>query len=193
MSNNKFAELYNHCQDFDPKISRKIIQKKALELTGIPRVAVVKSGLDITQCRGLYYSASNTEARIVQQLGCNVIVLARALNYCWERFVYTKELMHVFDADDAKTATPEQFERLLAELDTPSSLERSNQMLSEVKGFWMALACLCPEKHRLEYAAMKQKSHIDDYGIALQLRIPQQYVPNLFVPNYLGIISTLTK
>ncbi len=193
MSNNKFKELYNYCQQFQPKISRKLIKDKALDLTGAGKIAVVKSGLDINDCRGFYLSAGNKEARIVQQIGSNVIVLARDLNYCWERFVFTKELMHVFDSEDEKTSSPELLEHLLAELDTPSSLERSKQMVSEIKGFWMALACLCPEKNRQDFLAQKQKGHLDDYGVALQLRIPQQYVSNLFTPNFSDIVAELTK
>lgn len=193
MPNNKFAELYNYCQDFKPKISRTVIKKKALELAGIEKIAVVKSGLDTTKCRGMYLAAGNQEARLVQQFGSAVIVLARELNYCWERFVFTKELMHVFDDVNEATTTPDLFERLLAELDTPSSLERSPQMQSEIKGVWMALACLCPEENRKEFLAQKKKGHLDDYGIALQLRIPELYVPSLFVPQYSAIVEALTR
>lgn len=192
-NNNSFAELYNYCQQFEPKISRKLIKEKALELTGTKKIAVVKSGLDVDHCRGLYLSATNTEARIVQQIGSDVIVLARDLNYCWERFVFTKELMHIFDQESETTSSPELFEGLLADLDMSSALERSQQMISEIKGFWMALACLCPEKHRQDFANQKAKGHLDDYGIALQLRIPQQYVPSLFAQNYAAIVAELTK
>lgn len=191
MAKNKYKELYEYCQNFEPKISRRVIQAKALELTGIPRISVVKSGLDTDVCRGLFLSSSNTQARIVQQHGTDVIILARSLNYCWERFVYTKELMHVFDGAEESTSSPQQFETLLSELDPSSSLGRSPQSISEVKGLWMALACLCPEEHRKEFASQRKKGHLDDYGIALRLRIPQQYVQNLFVPSYSDIVQTL--
>lgn len=187
-----FKGLYNFCQTLEPKISRNDILKKTLEITGAQTVKAVKTSLDITACRGMFLSPKNTNHRIVQQLGCNVILLARGQKYCWERFVYTKELMHLFDDDDEPTSTEEKLEKLLADLEVPSA-ELSKQALSEIKGFWMALACLCPEKNRLEFQRLREKNHIDNYGIALQLKIPEQYVPSLFRQGYLNIIQLLIK
>ena len=172
-----------------PKISRRDITRKTLELTNT-KVKAVKSGLDITKCRGYFLAMTNTEARLVQQFGCNVIVIARDLNYCWQRFVYTKELMHLFDIEDEQTTSTESFEKLLTEFGQPA-LERSPQIESEVKALWMALACFCPEKNRLEFKAQLDKGHIDNYSIALQLRIPEQYIPALFSPSYSDVIAQL--
>jgi hypothetical protein len=50
---------------------------------------------------------------------------------------------------------------------------------------------LCPEKSRLAYKADIDKGHIDYYSIALQLRIPEQYVPSLFAKHYLDTIGKI--
>ena len=187
----QFSELYNYCQSLKPKISRRDILGKTLELTKA-KVKAVKSGLDIQMCRGLFISANNKENRWVKQLGCNVIVLSRDLNYCWERFVYTKELMHLFDKENEVTGDAEHFEKLLTEFGQPS-LERPPQSQAEARAFWMALSCFCPEGNRIAFQSQISKGHIDNYSIALQLRIPAQYVPSLFVPHYPKIIAQLIK
>lgn len=191
----KFKELYDYCQTLKPKVSRRQIEQKTLEITGVPRIKAIKANLDTAVCRGFFLSAENTEHPTVKLLGGNnVIVLARDQNYCWERFVYTKELMHLFDNDDEPTDSAEKFEKLLTDLEVPSATDSpSKQIISERKGIWMALACLCPEKSRIEFKSLLTKEHIDSYGIALQLRIPEQYVPLLFQSRYDVIISTLIK
>jgi hypothetical protein len=121
-------------------------------------------------------------------------VLARGMNDCWDRFILAKELMHLFDAPDVATRDPEQFRVLLGEFEAlDPSKERTAQFVSELNGFWMALACLCPEKYRLEFIEQFNKGHIDHYGIALKLKIPEQHVRQLFRPNYTDIIASLLR
>lgn len=187
----KFRELYDYCQTLKPKVSRKDLTPKVCELTG-STVKVIKSGLDITRCRGLFLSISNSENPFVKQLGNNVIVLARDLNYCWERFVYTKELMHLFDGPEEVTDTKEKVEKLFTEFGQPA-LDRSAQISSEVKAFWMALACLCPEQFRRDFKTQIDKGHTDHLAVALQLRIPQQYVGSLFDARYSMMIDTILR
>lgn len=188
----KFKYLYEYCQTLTPKVSRELILPKIHEITGVENVRTIKSGLDITVTRGYFLSAQNKENHLVRQFGCNLIVLARDQNKCWERFVNTKEMMHLFDEDGEPTSTPEELEKLLTDFEMPSATEApSHQTISERKGFWMALACLCPEKSRIEFKSLRDKGHIDNYGIALQLRIPEQYVPLLFQSRYRMIVDAL--
>jgi hypothetical protein len=121
-----------------------------------------------------------------------LIVLARDLNYCWERFVFTKELMHLFDTDEEMTKTPDQFENLLTGLAQPT-VEKPPQAVAEAKAFWMALACLCPEKDRVEYKAQIEKGHMDNYAVALQLRIPEQWVTALLHPEYTRALEFILR
>jgi len=186
-----YQALYAHCQTLTPHIHRNEIRDKAKALTGVASLAVMKTGLDVAFCRGFYLSARNTEHRLVIQHGGHVIILAReGLNRCWERFVFIKELMHLFDDPEEATDTGDQFEKLLAEFMAPGAAGRSPQMNSEIKCFWMALGVLCPEPNRLEFQAEREKGQIDDYSIALRLRIPEQYVPSLFHPEFLAFMRS---
>lgn len=185
----KFAELYHYCQTLKPKISRRDIEKKVIELTGA-KVRAVKSGLDIKVCRGFFVSANNKEHPLVKQMGVNLIVIARGLEYPWERFVHVKELMHLFDETAQLTGTPQLFEKLLTDFGQPS-VDTSPQWQAEARAFWMALACFCPESIRKEFQEQLGKGHMDNYSIALQLQIPEQIVPALFVPAYPKTIEKL--
>lgn len=126
---------------------------------------------------------------MVRQFGGSIVVVARGLNRCWERFVYVKELMHIFDDVEEATDSGEKFELMLEELAMPSSKDFSPQTEAEIKCFWRALGVLCPERTRIEMAEKRKKGQIDDYGIALAFRIPQQYVRYLFELSYIGRIQ----
>lgn len=179
-----YQALYAHCQGFEPHVRRNAVRDKAQELTGVERLSTVKTTLDATLCRGFYLSARNTQHRLVAQLGGHVIALARDLDPRWERFVYVKELMHLFDDPTEATDTGDQFETLLEEFVAPQQV-RSLQMKSEIKSFWMALGVLCPESHRQRFMGERENGQIDDYAIALTLRIPELYIPTLFHPQFL--------
>lgn len=186
-----YKELYEFAQTQDTPISRKVLLPEVKRLSGINAIRTVKTGADTRVFRGLWLTPQNQEYRLVQQLGCHIILLARDLNYCWERFVYVKELMHVFDAENAKTNTPELFQSLIDEFGAANETP-SDQMLSEFASFWRALGILCPEKQREQFERERTDLKIDDYEIALRLRIPQQYVPRLFEPRYKTWLARLT-
>ncbi len=178
-----FRDLYEFAQDQEIHVNRNIIKAKAIEISGVDDVKVVRSGLDVTICRGYWLTPSNTDHHLVKQLGCYVVVAARGLNRCWDRFVTVKEMMHLFDEENQKTGSPEQFDDLLSEFSSPM-IQNSDQMVSEIASFWRAIAVLCPEKFRQEFRAQKEAQEIDNYEIALRLRIHEQYVPRLFEARY---------
>jgi len=182
-----YKDLYDYCQTLSIKVSRKFILRKILEITDIGQIKSVKTCLDVNASRGMFLSATNTNHRIVEQLGCNVILLARDQNYCWERFVNTKELMHVFDSNEQVADLPEKLERILTSFQVSSTGDQV--IISEHIGFWRALACLCPEKYRLQFKEELDNNLTDYYSIALKLRIPEQIVPQLFIDNYEEIIA----
>lgn len=153
---------------------------------------MIKTTLDTDRCRGFFLSAQNTDHPFVRQHGTTVIVLARSLNKCWERFVFVKELMHLFDGSIEMTDTGEAFERQLSELQFGGP-DLQPQTLSEFHCFWMALACLCPEHIRTKFAVDRDAGRIDDYAVALQLRIPQLYVPRLFEDRYDRMMERLLE
>jgi hypothetical protein len=187
-----YGEVYHASQELTPAIGRGVIYDRVLAATGVNRVRHFRAQMDTAVCRGFYLPAQNTQSRFVQQAGGHVIVTARDLNRCWERFVFVKELMHLFDDPDEAADTGDKFEQLLADFG-PGNPVTSLQMASELKCFWRALASLCPEKLRAEFAAQRAAGRTDNYAIALQLRIPEQYVPRLFHPDYLGIVKELIE
>ena len=97
--------------------------------------------------------------------------------------------MHLFDTPDQLADTHLKLDTILGDFEMPSASDPVAE--SEYLGFWMALACLCPEKNRLEFEDAVSKNHTDYYSIALQLRIPEQYVPFLFQERYRHIIDDL--
>ncbi|MBF0562889.1 MAG: hypothetical protein HQL37_12925 [Alphaproteobacteria bacterium] len=183
-----FSQLYDHCQTLLPKIKRNDLKDKVIELSCRGKIRTMKTTLDVASCRGFYLSAGNCDHQFVKQHGSTVIVLARGLNPCWERFVFTKELMHHFDDPAEASDSGDKFERMLEDL-VPGGRERSPQADSEVACFWMALAVLCPESYRKKFDAERRAGRLDDYAIALQLRIPQVYVHRLFEDQYLKNIE----
>ena len=62
-------------------------------------------------------------------------------------------------------------------------------MNSEIACFWRAISILCPEETRLSFKAQRENDEIDDYTIALKLRIPELYVRRLFDDRYLELIE----
>lgn len=187
-----YKQLFEFAQNQDTYVSRKVLLPEVKRLSGLNVIKTVKTGADTKVFRGLWLTPQNTEHPFVRQLGCHIILLARDLNYCWERFVYVKELMHVFDEENEKTNTPELFEALIDEFGA-AGVTPSAQMLSEFASFWRALGVLCPENQREQFERERRELKIDDYEIALRLRIPQQYVPRLFEPRFKVWIAKLTE
>jgi hypothetical protein len=190
MKKNLFRELHEFCQTLTPKVPRNSIIDTAKKLTGVEKLRVMKTSLDTSVTRGYFLSAKNVDHPWVKMHGCDVIVLARGLNPCWERFVNVKEAMHLFDEEFENTSSSENFEQLLNNLLAPA-VERSPQVTSDIMAIWMALACLCPEKSRQEFQQQLSNEKTDNYQIALKLRIPEQYVPLLFSPNYAPVLKVL--
>lgn len=191
--NPKYKQLYNSVQGLhQPKVKREFIRDETLALTGHSSVHPIMTGdLDTDLCRGYFISAANKESRFVQQVGGNnVIVIARDQSKCWQRFVFIKELMHLFDEDGELTGTEASFETVLTELSVTNPTP-SKQTQAESRCFWMALALVCPEKFRLEFDKKRKLKHVDDYGIAVQLKIPEEHVFHLLRPDYLEIIANL--
>jgi hypothetical protein len=161
-----YRALHDHCQGLPLHIRRNAVRDKILALTGVNRVLVMKTALDIEKSRGFFLSPENTEHQLVKQFGGYIIVLARGMEREWDRFVYVKEMMHLFDSDDQLTDR-DSFDRLMNEIAGGPSPNRSPQAESEVRCYWKALCALCPEHIRKEYAEKRSKQQIDDFSISL--------------------------
>jgi len=189
-----YSEIYHRFAKSTPHIGRNDIRDAVSAVTGIPKFQpILSAALDIKVCRG-YYLSPRSDHPLVTQFGRHIIVLARDLNRCWMRFVLVKELMHLLDGAVDAADTGEKFEALLTEFTGPvSGVAWSSQTLSEFKAFWMALGLFCPAPVHRKLLAARKSGHISDYAIAVQLRIPEVYVPNLFTAAYKNNLTRILK
>lgn len=190
MQNAKFKKLYEYCQTLSPKVKRNDVIKKVVELTNSQPLRAAIVPLDTSVTRGFFISASNTEHPFYMKVGGHVVVLAKELNDCWERFINVKEAMHLLDDSDEMTDSKDKFETLLDDWCGPPDLSNPGQR-ADIRAMWMALACLCPETNRLEFATLRGKEQIDYFGIATKLKIPEYYVPFLFTHHYENFLEVL--
>lgn len=186
-----YVDLHQHCSGLEPYIKRAAIYDGVLKIKGIQRVAHVIMDLDPTVCRGLYLSARNTNHPFVRQNGGHVIATARGLTPVWQRFVFIKELMHVFDDPDEATDSGDAFENLLSEFTQPSAAKWSPQMEAEIDSFWMATSVICPEPSRKELATRVLDDPTQLQVIAKEVGIPDTIVARLFSATYEQTITNL--
>ena len=104
------------------------------------------------------------------------------------RFVFVKELVHAFDNPMQAADNGDTFDTQLQDLSGPVT-NLSPQCEAEFLSFWMALGILCPEQHRQQYRDRLAAKQIDHYAIALELRIPELYVPLLFESRFDALIA----
>ena len=189
-----FAALYEHCQALRTPVDANAIADFAAKVAKLPRrpqlfrSGTMKSGA----LRGTYVRPGQTEHYLAKHCqGLPIVVIARDLNPCWSRFVYVKEVMHLFDESLATVSTGEEFESLLVSMTSPSPGERPAAVNSEILAYWMALGCFCPEELRQELQRKREADEKTDLQIATQLRIPEHTISRLFRPNYKAIMAML--
>lgn len=187
-----YRDLYDFCQALSPPISRRTIIDKAVELTGLPRPKVQAVGFDVEKVRGvIYFPGAFPNQTLATQAGSSPLIqIARDLNECWRRFVVAKEVMHYFDTNLERVSSTQEFEDLVEQFAAQEG-NPSAAFLSEVKAFWMALALFCPENLRQDYERQLEAGTLSDAQIAQFLRIPLNYVPHLFRPNFKSIVQRL--
>lgn len=105
------------------------------------------------------------------------------LNWCKRRFVWCKELMHIFDTENGSVKTEAEYRGLLKEIEL-KPIEPSEGYLSENTAKWLALLVLCPKKQRDEMKARAEAEGLTDYDVALHFRIPEVIVRSLFSDYY---------
>lgn len=149
-----FASLYDGFKNSTVHIGRNAVRDAVLKATGVQRVHIHAATMNIAVCRGMYFSPRNATHGLEAYVGQHVIAISRDLNTCWSRLVIVKELMHMLDGADAATDSGEAFERVFSELNGVSNgQQQSPQSHAEVRAFWMALAILVPENHRVRLKA----------------------------------------
>jgi hypothetical protein len=183
-----FLALYEAVQLLDGKISTRWLRNKALELSAIARVKEQWTGvLDSKYIRGFYIEGPLAPPVPLEQ-NESLIVLARGCGKHMRRFVYTKELMHVFDTDEEKADTADKFSAQAEKFSDPE-VALSPAYRAEVKAFWRALAVLCQETRRREYQQALIDGRISLEVVATALQIPSQYARNMFREDFLAIVG----
>lgn len=179
-----FACLYEAVQGQDSLIGTEWLKQQAIHYSEITAVKEQWSSvMDGTSLRGFYIEGPLGPPVQLQEHEA-LIVLAREMCVApgvgkhWRRYVYTKELMHVFDGPDEKAGTEEAFDVQIEKFGDPTA-DMSPQFRAETKAFWRALAVLCPEKQRREFKKQIEAEEISYEVLATTLRLPAAYVPNL--------------
>lgn len=188
-----YAALYEYCQQLSVPVSRRHIIPKVCELAKRKnKPKVMLSGLDPAIVAGfILWPGVSTHPFARYGDGEPVIVVARAHNNCWQRFVVVKELMHYFDKPLEHVSSAEDFCALVTEFSSPALEHRSASMGSEVKGLWMALGLFCPEPLRQDLQRKRAAGEIDDSDIATMLKIPLAYVSALFHKDFKEYMTDL--
>jgi len=183
-----FRQLYEAVQSQTGRISTKWLKQKAIEFSTITAVKEQWSSvIDDTNLRGFYIEGPMGPP-VPLQPNEALIVLSRAmvtgqLGPHYRRFVYTKELMHVFDQEHEKADNPETLDRQIEKFSDPTA-EMSHQYRAETKAVWRALAVLCQEDQRQDYKRQLEANQVSLEVIASGLHLPPAYVRNLFRDGY---------
>lgn len=190
-----YAELYKYCQGLPVPISRRNVIPKVVELARRPRkpFIMLRTMNPAVLAGFIVFPSTDTDPNhplLKFGKGEPVIVVSRSLNYCWQRFVILKEMMHYFDQSLERVTNPADFGSLLAEFAGPQP-DRSLAMNSEVKALWMALGVMCPEELRQEFERQLAHGATNPGAIAERLKMPLAYVHMLFYPQYKQIIGEL--
>jgi hypothetical protein len=101
-----------------------------------------------------------------------------------QRFVQTKELMHIFDADEGLVQTAEEYRGFITEIELEPPADRSEAYTTENDAKWKALLCLCPAENRNRLVAKFHSGEISKYELALEFRIPESLVTSVVSSYY---------
>ena len=177
-----FAHFLREAWDIpcDKRVSRKKLKPLVFEHFNVSGFCQMKMDLDTTRIRGVWLALS-TEHRFAKQLSNNVIVTARSLNQCWERFVYIKEMMHAFDSPEEWARQASDFENICRLSSDPVKDHRPT--LSEGRALIRAVLVSCNPDARDVYVQKLNDKELDTYTIATELRIPEQHVVNILLTD----------
>lgn len=112
------------------------------------------------------------------------------LNWCNRRFVWCKELMHIFDTVEGSISSADKYRGFGREVEM-KPMEPSEMYLSENTAKWMALLTLCPRSQRDAIKVKAEREDLSNYDVALRFRIPEVIIPSLFSEYYESAFNTL--
>jgi hypothetical protein len=149
------------------------------------------AGVGIVNVRGIKYPTPNMQAfyRLIGESRTSAYEEAYfevEICYCTgldtepreRRYAWTKELMHVFDAENERADTKEKFKTLLRDIQNEPLLEHASPMYrTDINTRWKAAIVLCPKKYRDVYRADYLVGKMEVSEIAEQFRVPEWIVP----------------
>lgn len=101
------------------------------------------------------------------------------------RLVAAKELMHVFDGEDQRTSTPEDFKKLINEIaDKPVSHDISKQYDADRWALWKAIIALVPPWLRAEYLADWKTQDVKAPELAARWWVPESIAASAMSDYY---------
>jgi hypothetical protein len=190
-----YARLYGEVQNAQSPISTRWLKDRALHYSSITAIREQWSGLiDPSALRGFYIEGPLGPPIPLAEHE-SLIVLSREMclshqGAYWRRFVYTKELMHVFDEEDEKAGDEKTFDIQIEKFKDPSK-EMSPQFRAESKAFWRALGLLCPEVQRKMFMDQVAAGALSPDVVAASLRIPGRFIRELLRADFAAIIAPL--
>ncbi len=173
-----FKQLYEAAQKINGRVSTRALKTLAIEHSDIVSVREMWSGaMDHEFVRGFYMEGPASKPIPVPSNGC-LIGLSRSMctapdGEYWRRFVYTKELMHVFDTEDEKASDEASFDKQVSEFSDPTE-ESTPQFRAENKAVYRALMVLCQEARRKQLRDQFIKDQIIEV-ISVSLEIPPKF------------------
>jgi hypothetical protein len=106
------------------------------------------------------------------------------LDFEQQRFVQTKELMHLFDSHEGSVKTADEYRGFISEIEVEPPGRRTEAYTTENDAKWKALLCLCPQHSRNILLADLNSGKITAYDLALAFRIPEALVTAVISPSY---------
>ena len=192
-----FSDLYDYAANKTaaPILIQGQVDAEILRITAQDKILYTPVDLDTQVCFGLVkqYRVSNgvydSDPEWVTE-----VRYSKTLNMCWKRFVCCKELMHIFDNQEAQTDSAAKFTSLLDQLETePLKEDRTEAYNSENRTKWMALCILCPLPFRAHYKPLWDSGAMSDYDVGLALRIPEIYVQSIMKDYFPKVVEALTR
>jgi len=120
------------------------------------------------------------------------IYYSNGMSFEMQRLVICKELMHIFDASDAKVDTGDKLEQLLIELVNPPAPEDSSKSRQEeAKAIYRALSLFCslPLREKLKAQLIKEELTIQKIGF--MLRLPEAYAEYIISDRFPPIVEKI--
>ncbi|MBO6835029.1 MAG: hypothetical protein JJ878_11640 [Alphaproteobacteria bacterium] len=157
------------------------VRQAVVETTNVDRVALFRVPSGECPIYGKYeLSRRETAPYTGMELHADVYFTDQ-LNYCWRRFVVTKELCQcIFDVEAARVQTTKDVDQLVDMLRSQASSGGTAGWLptahSEQFSVWAALEVLCPVEDRLKLQDAYNRQALSTMQLARAFRIPVEYM-----------------